>query len=115
VNLKEEGFNKYLYSGKTDDSGRLSILIPAVDMNVSLIPDNSIEAITNFSLDTIDIEAEEEPKWQLQLGQPLSGLLRTEEETIPFALIEVYQGNTLLANGLSDIDGAFSLQIQTEE
>lgn len=115
VNLKEEGFNEYLYSGKTDDNGRISILIPAVDMNVSLIPDNSIEAITNFTLDTIDIEAEEEPEWQLQLGQPLSGLLQTEGEKIPFALIEVYQGNTLLANGLSDIDGSFSLQIQTEE
>ena len=120
VNFKEQEFNEYLYSGKTDDNGRLSILIPAVDMNVSLIPDNSFETITNLSLDAIDIALAEDselqlPEWPLQSGQPLSGTLQIEDEVIPFALIEVYQGNTLLANGLSDLDGYFSLQIQTEE
>ena len=115
VNLKEQGFNELLYSGKTDDSGRLDILIPPTDMDVSLIPDNSIEAITNFSISIDDDDGIEEPEWQLQLGQTLSGTITTGDSLVPFALLEVYQGNTLLANGLSDMNGVFSLQIQTEE
>jgi hypothetical protein len=115
VNLKEQGFNEHLYSGKTDDSGRLNILIPPADMNVSLIPDNSIEAITNFSISADDVNTTEEPEWHLQEGRTLSGTISTADDFVRFALIEVYQGNTLLANGLSDMEGAFSLQLQTEE
>ena len=115
VNLKEQGFNEHLYSGKTDNSGRLAILIPPTDMNVSLIPDNNIEAITNFFISVDNVDGAEEPEWHLQEGRTLSGSISASNDVVRFALIEVYQGNTLLANGLSDMEGSFSLQLQTEE
>jgi hypothetical protein len=111
--FRDVNFDQYTYSGTTDESGRLDIMLPPVLMDVTLHPTNGIGAVTNFQTDISTFN--EEFEWSLQNGEYISGTILFEEETVPFSLIEIYQGDQLLANGLSGPSGEFELQIQVEE
>ena len=113
VNFKDANFDQNTYSTITDDMGRFDIKLPPVLMNVSLIPGSTNAAISNFAVDLRNDQSDF--NWTLQTGQHIAGQIKTDEYTVPFALIEIYQGGNLLANGLSGQDGEFALQIQIEE
>ena len=51
----------------------------------------------------------------LESGQLLSGVASFEGLAVPFALLEVYQGEQKLATGLTGENGDFDFQIQVEE
>lgn len=113
IHCKDVNFGQNSYSTISDETGRFDIQLPPVLMNVSLIPASSNAAISNFSLDVRN--ASTELVWNLQSGQKISGVASYQDQMVPFALVEIYQNDKLLANGLTGPDGGFSMQILVEE
>jgi len=82
-------------------------------MTTTILPNTATSAIQNF---TTDLRGEvRQFDWTLQTGQPLSGVASYEGFAVPFALIEVFQGEQKLATGLTGQNGEFNFQIQVAE
>jgi hypothetical protein len=113
VQFKDVNYANTAHSTTTDENGRFSIKLPPVLMDTTIIPNGPNAAIQNFTTDlrgdTRDFE------WSLESGQLLSGVASFEGLAVPFALLEVYQGDQKLATGLTGENGEFEFQIQVEE
>lgn len=113
VQFTDVNYEQRVYSTATDGQGRFSLKLPPVLMNTSIIPPSASTAIQNFET---DLRGSPEPfSWSLETGQPLSGVINFDGYAVPFALIEVFQGDNKLATGLTGENGEFDLQIQVEE
>ena len=78
-----------------------------------LFPVQVMQHLQNFTTDLNENLTTFE--WTLQTGQPLSGVVNFDGFAVPFALIEVFQGDNKLATGLTGQNGEFDLQIQVED
>ena len=112
IQFKDINYAQIVHSTSTDENGRFTIKVPPVLMDTSIIPSTSNAAIKfatdlNENLTTFE--------WTLQTGQPLSGVVNFDGFAVPFALIEVFQGDNKLATGLTGQNGEFDLQIQVED
>ena len=113
IQFKDVNYANTVHTTVTDESGRFSIKVPPVLMNTSIIPNSPNTAIQNF---TSDLRGEiRDFEWTLQSGQLLSGVASFDGLAVPFALLEVYQGDQKLATGLTGENGDFDFQIQVEE
>ena len=113
IQFKDVNYANTVHSTTTDETGRFTIKVPPVLMQTSILPNTPNSAIQNFETDLRgDIQSFE---WTLESGQPLSGVANHQGYAVPFALIEVFQGNQKLATGLTGENGEFDFQIQVEE
>lgn len=113
IQFKDVNYANTVHTTLTDESGRFSIKVPPVLMDTCIIPNNPNTAIQNF---TSDLRGEvRDFTWMLESGQLLSGAASFEGLAVPFALLEVYQGEQKLATGLTGENGEFDFQIQVEE
>ncbi len=113
IQFKDVNYANTVHSTQTDETGRFSIKVPPVLMNTSILPKSPSSAIQNF---TTDLRGDIEPlEWSLKSGQPISGVASYEGFAVPFALIEIFQGDQKLATGLTGENGEFDFQIQVEE
>jgi len=113
IQFKDVNYANTIHSTTTDETGRFTIKVPPVLMQTSILPNTPNSAIQNFETDLRgDIQSFE---WMLQSGQPLSGVANQQGYAVPFALIEVFQGDQKLATGLTGENGEFDFQIQVEE
>ncbi len=113
IQFKDVNYANTIHSTQTDQTGRFSIKLPPVLMTTTILPNTATSAIQNF---TTDLRGEvRQFDWTLQTGQPLSGVASYEGFAVPFALIEVFQGEQKLATGLTGQNGDFNFQIQVAE
>lgn len=113
VVAKELAYNGYTYTGSTGTDGRTDIEVPAALLELSITPaDPTSAAITRVVVDTATDVVDE---LQLSEGVPVQGNLSSEQEPVPFALVEVRDASgRLYATGLSDEEGAFRLRVDSE-
>ena len=113
IQFKDVNYANTVHSTTTDETGRFSIKVPPVLMDTSIVPSIPNAAIQNFQTDLrTDLT---DFQWTLQSGQPLAGVASFQGFSVPFALLEVYQGDKKLATGLTGENGEFDFQIQVEE
>lgn len=113
IQFKDVNYANTVHSTTTDETGRFSIKVPPVLMDTSIVPSIPNAAIQNFQTDLrTDFT---DFQWTLQSGQPLAGVASFQGFSVPFALLEVYQGDKKLATGLTGENGEFDFQIQVEE
>ena len=109
VNAQEIGFDGYIYSTTADSRGRIDLHLPAVDMQLTLIPATSSLAVTQVRLNP----ASHTGFLTVTAGQAVTGVVRSDGDPVGFALVEVREeGGTLLASTISGPDGEFSVQIE---
>ena len=109
INAKETGFDGYIHSATADINGRVEVELPAVDLDMTIVPPTTELAVTKLRLNPADHTG----RITVSAGQPVSGVVRSEGEPVGFALVEVRrEDGTLLASTITGPDGTFAVQIE---
>ena len=112
VSARERGFENYLYTGSTDESGSLTLELPPVPLDIRLTPPTAEWAITHYSLNDPGSVAGSDLELSLSQGELVEGILEVDGEPVPYAYIEVMnETDDLYGTALSDENGAFSIRI----
>ena len=112
INAQELGFDGYIYSATADTEGRVEIALPAVEMKMTVVPPTTALAVTTLSVNP----ATHEGRLNVDKGQQVSGVVRSEGEPVTFALVEVRrEDGSLLASTITGPDGEFTVQIEATQ
>ena len=112
VSFQEVYFRKEIYTGFTDSEGRLDMRVPAGDLHVTLTPTNNVDAITQMNIS--EQTDGSELQWTLQKGQNISGSIFYKNIPVPYALVELWQQDTLLTTRFLNEAGAFEIKFQVD-
>jgi hypothetical protein len=114
VSVREVGYDQNQWSTTTGVDGRFSLSLPPDAVVVTLTPDSNDGAITRYSLDAA-ASALAPQTLPYVLGDTVSGTLRSGDELISYALVELRgDDDTLYATTLSDADGNFTARVDWE-
>lgn len=97
------------WSAITGPDGAFSLDAPRVPLAITVSPAEAKHTISHFSVDGpargLDLS--------LAVGTPVSGVVRSAGDVLPFTLVEVLDGTTgdALGTALSDGEGRFSLRV----
>ncbi|MCB9778208.1 MAG: carboxypeptidase regulatory-like domain-containing protein [Alphaproteobacteria bacterium] len=117
---RELGFDHYTYSGTVGQDGALELDLPAVPVELTLTPAAEGAAITRLiidpggtSEDTGGVVAEDTSRIELSVGVEVAGALVSDEEPVPFALVEVRDAlGRLYGTAISDEEGQFQMRVE---
>ena len=114
VSAREIGFEHRSYSGTTDSTGMLSIAVPQVPLHVTLAPPDDGAAITTIDVDPATEDRDNWSELSLTAGVPVSGVVQLDGDPVPYAVVELRNGETgeLLGTTISDDTGAFSVRVR---
>ncbi len=112
VSAREEGFDRYLYTATTDQSGAVSMSLPPVALGLRLTPPTAEVAITHYTLDNPAAVTSGAVELQLSQGELVEGRLVAGDAAVPFAYVEILDNyDEVYATALTDDNGAFSVRI----
>ncbi|MFT5681736.1 MAG: hypothetical protein ACI8RZ_002648 [Myxococcota bacterium] len=111
VTFIERGFNNATYTGYTDESGMLEILVPDVHLDVRLTPTaTTASAVTRREL--LNPAADTESIWSLSPGVSIAGQVSRPDGATGFSVIEVYNDTGVFyGSALTEADGSFNFSI----
>jgi hypothetical protein len=111
VSVRELGYDQNQWSTTTGIDGRFTLSLPPNDVLVTLSPSAGDGAITRHAIDAAAAAAAP-PTLSYVGGELVSGTLRSGDEPISYALVELRgEDDTLYATTISDADGAFSARV----
>lgn len=110
VSAVERGFDGHSYVGTSDSSGLVSLTLPQVPLEFTLIPPNADAAITRV---LGDAPWEEPPDLTLATGQPVDGTVLSDDGPVAYAIVELRNPNTgaLYGSTITDDEGRFAVQV----
>lgn len=114
VSAREVGYDQNQWSTSTGVDGRFTLSLPPDAVVVTLTPNSDDGAITRYAIDA-EASALALQKLPYVFGDTISGALRSGDELISYALVEVRgDDETLYATTLTDADGNFTAQVDWE-
>lgn len=117
ITCTEVGFSGRSWPGFTNEKGRWELLVSSTALECSATPpgDRETLAIGRMVVEPLAVAedvATDEVVFQLPDGVPVSGTVTFDGTPEPYAVVEVRTtGGVLLAAGLTDADGAFTVHL----